>query len=470
MARRIQSDSGARQQAHAQHLPLGRRSRHWERLVPLLAALLMALAFIHTTTAAHADAPHISTIHFAAEVAPASARFVTSAIAHAQSDGTALVVIEVDTPGGDLDSMNRIIEAELASTVPIAVYVSPSGGHAASAGALVALAAPIVAMAPNTRIGASSPVSFTGQDLPATLRAKVTNDLSAQIRRLQQSYGRNTDLAEKMVTAASALDDQQAVQDNVVNLDAPTLTDMLSRIDGETVTLANGTITTLKLAGLPVQPLDPTVLDQIDAVVLDPNVLFLLFIVAAVCIYLELSHPGAIVPGTVGAIALLVFLYGAGSLSPNWAGLALMLLAIILLAVDVRAPTHGVLTVGALISLVAGSLIFFNTGPADQAVNPWIVVAVAAGVGALAVVVLRYAWMARRARVDTGREGLIGQVATVIVPLTPDGRVRVLGEDWSATLIAPQTGVGGPERLERGARVRVVDVQGLRLRVWSEEA
>lgn len=443
--------------------------RRWGRLLPLVATLLTALALVGVSTSAHADAPHVSTIHFAAEVAPASARYVTGAIDRAQSDGSALVVIELDTPGGDLDSMNRIIESELASKVPIAVYISPSGGHAASAGALVALAAPIVAMAPDTRIGASSPVSFTGEDLPATLRTKVTNDLSAQIRRLQQSYGRNPDPAEKMVTAATALDDQQAVQQNVVNLSAPALSDLLSRIDSQSVTLSNGTTTTLNLAGLPVEPLDPTLRDQIDAVLLDPNVLFLIFIIAAVCIYLELAHPGAIVPGTVGGIALLVFLYGAGSLSPNWAGLALMLLAIILLAVDVRAPTHGVLTVGALISLVAGSLIFFNTGPADQAVNPWIVVGVAVSVGVLAVVVLRYALMARRGKVDTGREALIGQVATVIVPLAPDGRVRVLGEDWSATLVAPGKAGAMPDRVEKGARVRVVDVQGLRLRVRPED-
>jgi membrane-bound serine protease (ClpP class) len=435
----------------------------------VLSVVTVLLATAHAS-AARASGGHVDTAVFNSQVDPAAVHFLTDGstgvIHRAEQDGAAALVIQIDTPGGDIESMQRIVEAELSSTIPIITYVSPSGGSADSAGTFVALAAPIVAMAPGTRIGAASPIQDTGQDLPPTLKAKVTNALVATMTSLQKTFGRNVDLAVQAITQARSYDDQQAISSHLVNLGANSVTDLLSQVDGQSITLANGTTSTLAVANLPVQTLDPTPLDQIDALLFDPTVQFILFIVAAVCIYLELSHPGAIVPGTVGGIALLLFLYGAGSLNPNWAGLALMLLAIVLLAVDVRAPTHGVLTLGALISLVVGSLLFFNTGPSDQSVSPWLIFGTAAGVGAVSLLVLRYAILSRRAPVDTGTQGLVGQTATVIQPLAPDGRVRVLGEDWAASLSAPRD--GGPDRVETGERVRVARVDGLRLMVRPE--
>lgn len=445
-------------------------ARHpWARVGSLglvLVALVSVVTAIFTSQPARADAPHVDSLVFASNVNPAATEFVGGAIDAAQTDGATALVIQLDTFGGDLASMQTIREKELGSKIPIIVYVSPAGAHADSAGALLALAAPIVAMAPGTRIGAASPVDVTGADLSATEKAKVTNALVAQVDSDQTTYGRNVAFAEQMVTSARAFDAPDAVVDKVVNYQAQTLADLLSNVNGTSITLANGSAVTLSVAGLPVQTIQPSARDSLFALLLDPTVLFLLFVVALVCIYLELSHPGAIVPGTVGAIALVLFLIGAGSLSPNWAGLALMLLAIVLLAVDVRVPTHGVLTAGALISLVVGSLLFFNSGPPDQAISPYLVVGLAAGVGIIALIVLRYALAARRAKVDTGGERLVGQIATVIVPLTPDGRVRVLGEDWSAVLDTPA--IGHEDRMEAGARVRIMRVDGLRLRVIPE--
>jgi membrane-bound serine protease (ClpP class) len=428
----------------------------------LVAAMLVAGAFV--SPRALAASPHVDLVRFTTDVDPAAARYVGGAIDRAQQDGASALVIEIDTFGGDLASMQTIREKELGSTVPIIVYVAPSGAHADSAGALLALAAPIVAMASGTRIGSASPVTSTGQDLSETERAKVTNALTAQVRADQSLYGRNVDAAVAMVTDASAYDASEAVAQNVVNLEADTLDELLAQVEGTSVRLANGTTATITTQGAVVQTLDPTPADQFFNVLLDPTVLFILFLVAAVCIYLELAHPGAIVPGTVGAIALLLFLFGAGSLNPNWAGLALMLLAIVLLAVDVRAPTHGVLTTGALICLVAGTLIFFNTGPSDQAVNPWLIYGTAAGVGVIALVVIRYAIRLRNAKVDTGGDRLVGQLALVISALAPEGRVRVLGEDWSARLVGG-SGAGVAPRAEAGTSVRIVAVRGLTLDV-----
>jgi membrane-bound serine protease (ClpP class) len=189
----------------------------------------------------------------------------------------------------------------------------------------------------------------------------------------------------------------------------------------------------------------------------DPTVLFLLFVVAATCLYIELAHPGAIVPGVIGALTLILFLFSAGSIQPNWAGLALMLLAVVLLAIDVRAPTHGFLTVSALVSLVIGALIFFDTGSDGQELNPWALVGAVVALGAISITILSFAIRAQRRPVTTGVEGLIGKTATVIVALVPAGRVRLLGENWAARLVSGE----GPARI--GESVRITGIDGITL-------
>jgi membrane-bound serine protease (ClpP class) len=427
-----------------------------------VCALTLTSALLRGTPTAAAAAPHVDTLTFNADVDPASARFVTGAISTARDDGAALLIIEMDTPGGDLESMKTIGQAILASKAPVAVYVTPAGGRAASAGALIAYTAPIIAMAPGTRIGAASPIDSAGNNLPSTLDTKVKNDLLAMVRSAQGAYHRSVDPAEKTVTDAASFTDAEALANGMVNLRASSRADLLGQLDGKTITLFDGTSVTLQTAGLPVTVLTPTIADTLQAFFFDPTVLFLLFIVAAVCIYLELAHPGAIVPGTIGAIALLLFLLGAGSLNPNWTGLALMLLAIVLLAVDVRVPTHGVLSAGALISLALGSFIFFDTGAnsSGQTLSPVIIGGVVIGVGLIALFVLQYAIRSQRWPIRTGSAGLVGQQATVLTPLAPDGRVRVLGEDWAARLAQPEPNA---PTLEPGARVRVVRVEGLRV-------
>ena len=431
--------------------------------VALLALAGVTVAAVPAVPAVHAAAPHVDVVAFDQEVDTASARFLTGAIQTARDDGAALLIIEMDTPGGDLDSMKTIAQAILASPVPIVVYVTPAGGRAASAGALIAYSAPIIAMTPGTRIGAASPVDSTGDNLPSTLDTKVKNDLLAQVRSTQGAYHRAVDPAEKTVTDAVSFTDQEALANGMINLRASSRANLLQQLDGATITLFNGKTITLHLAGLPVTTLAPTFADQVIAFFLDPTVLFLLFIVAAVCIYLELAHPGAIVPGTIGAIALLLFLLGAGSLQPNWAGLALMLLAIVLLAVDVRVPTHGVLSVGALISLALGSFIFFDTGVSGggQPLSPIIITGVVIGVGIIALIVLQYAIRSQRWPVQTGSAGLVGQRATALTSLAPEGRVRVLGEDWAARLAHPDA----TPVIEPGAAVRVIRVEGLKVLV-----
>jgi membrane-bound serine protease (ClpP class) len=431
-------------------------------LSALFAGALFLLQTAFVTPTARADGPHVDVVAFNRNVDAAGARYLTDAIQTAENDGALALIVTIDTTGGDIDSMETIVKAELAATVPIISYVSPQGAQAASAGSFIALAAPVAAMAPNTRIGAASPVDVSGGDLGSTLKAKVEQDLEALIRSIQTDYQRNVTAAEQMVSSAAAYTDAEAMTTGLITLQASSLDNLLSQLEGFNGVYANGDTFTLNLAGLPTQTLEPSLANTVETYLFDPNVLFILFVVAAICIYLELSHPGAIVPGVVGALTLAVFLIGSLGISPNWGGLALMLLAIVLLAVDTRAPTHGVLTAGALISLVAGALIFFDTGsnPGAPGVNLYMVIGVAIGVGLIALIVLRAIIAAQTRRVTTGVESYKGQIATVTEPVAPVGRVTLKGENWAAQLASVET-----KPLPLGSRARVVGVHGLTLLV-----
>ena len=425
--------------------------------------ILLALMFIPRT--ASADTYHVDVMVLNSDIGPASLRYLKNSVAAAEQDRAQALVIEIDTPGGDLESMKSMIQAELSSTVPIISYVSPVGGRAASAGAFVALAAHIAAMAPTTRIGASSPVTGTGADIDKTLLSKIENDLVASITGIQNHYHRNAQLAAAMVTKAASYDDQVAVNNHIVDYEASDLAALLKEVDssatGKAITLESGNAVILHTAEASVVTLQPSLFDQVYNLLLDPNVIFLLFIVAVIGLYLEISHPGVILPGVVGSIALLLFLFGVGSLSPNWAGLALMILAFVLLVLDVKLPTHGVLTVGAVISLVFGAFIFFNSGGPYNGpqVNPLVVYSMAGLIGLIGLTLVTFIVRAQRRRVNTGVEGMIGAIATALTPLLPEGRVRYRGEDWAAIVEAPTTSV------DAGSEVQIVAVEGLRLHV-----
>jgi membrane-bound serine protease (ClpP class) len=438
------------------------------RLLRLTFLALLCLGFFAVvgslrSPTAHANGPHVDIVTIDGEVDPTSTHYLTDAIDQAREDGASAIVLKLDTPGGDLDSMKTDVEKELASSTPILAWVGPQAAQAASAGTFLALAAPIVAMAPNTRIGAASPVTGSGDNLPSALDAKVKHDLTSLISSLQNTYHRNAAPAEAAVNEAESFNDTEALANGMVNLQSSSVDDLLAQVDGRDVTLSNGQTITLRTAGAAQMEIEPTLANRVQGFLADPTVLFLLFILAAACIYIELSHPGAIVPGVIGALALILFLFSAGSIQPNWAGLALMLLAIVLLAIDVRAPTHGFLTAAALISLVIGALIFFDTGsnPEGQGLNPWALVGAVAALGAISITILSFAVRAQRRAVTTGVEGLIGKTATVIVALTPSGRVRLLGENWGARLVGDHADTEAPIRT--GQSVRITGIDGITL-------
>lgn len=429
----------------------------------LLLALLLTLGWISRPAVASVapGSSIVDVVQLNTQIDAASQHFLTTAITTAGSDGARALILEVNTPGGAIDAMQAIMTAELNSAVPIISYVTPSGAYAASAGALVTLAAHIAAMAPSTTIGASSPVSGDGSDLPATEKAKVESVLTTDITNIQQRYGRNAALAVRMITSAASYGDQQARTAGIINLTAGSVSDLLNQVSGRSVTLVGGRQVLLQTAGASAREIGQSPLDSLYGLLIDPNVVFLLFVIAMLGIYIEISHPGLIVPGVVGAIALLLFLFGAGSLSPNWAGLALMALACVLLILDVRLPTHGALTVGAVISLVVGALLFFNSGGPYQGVhvNPLVVYIMGILVGGLGFYVVTVVVRTRRAPVTTGTEGMIGERVTALTPLLPEGRVSYGGENWAAVLDPPTVTV------DTGSELRIVSVDGLLLHV-----
>jgi membrane-bound serine protease (ClpP class) len=420
---------------------LGQR---WPRLLVVLCGvvLLLLAEAAFASPRASAAGEHVDVMTLAADISPASLRFLNSAVDTAQSDGAQALIIQLDTPGGDLDSMKAMVQKELAATVPIVVYVSPEGGRAASAGLFVTLAANVAARAPQTRIGASSPVDINGGDIPSTLNAKITNDLVAQVddlcnRRLNPAGCRP--LAEQAIKTAQSYPVETAVQQGLVDLQANTLSDLLNQsapngLDGWQVTLGSGQTVTLHTAGVPQQTIQQGLGDSLFGFLLDPNIAFILLILAGIGIYLEISHPGAVVPA----------------------------IGFVLLILDVRLPSHGVLTVGALLALVLGSLLFFNGSGniGAPSLNPAVFGVMLALVAAIAGAVLLGVIRSRRLPVTTGKEAIIGQVATVVEPLEPVGRVKLLGEDWAArNVLAP----GAP--IEAGRKVRVMEVKGLTLYV-----
>jgi membrane-bound serine protease (ClpP class) len=315
-------------------------------------------------------------------------------------------------------------------------------------------------MAPGTTIGASSPVTSTGGDIGNTEKAKIENVLISDMTSIQNRYNRSVDPALKMITGAQAYTDVQASQNNIIDLRASSLSDLLSQVNGRSVTLNSGQVT-LHTTGIGIQTISASTFDTLYSLLLDPNVIFLLFIVAVIGLFVEISHPGIILPGVVGAISLILFLFGAGSISPNWAGLALMALAFVLLVLDVKLTTHGVLTLGAIASLIFGALLFFNSGGpySGSQVNTALVISMAGFVGLLGLYVVTIIVRIRRQRVTTGTEGMIGAIAIATTPFLPDGRVDYEGENWSAVLDNPATS------LDPGSEVRIVSVEGLRLHV-----
>jgi membrane-bound serine protease (ClpP class) len=419
-------------------------------------ALLVALAsLVFVGGAAGATSPRVLAITFGPdlEINPVTQDYLTSKLSHAADAGYDAAVILLDTPGGLSTSMKTIYQAELKSKVPVIVYVSPEGARAASAGVWVAQAADVLAMSPTTNIGSSTPIDSSGQNLGSDLRRKVVNDAVASLTALAAANHRNTTWPEKAVREASNLTAEEALKMNVIDFIAPTLPALLNKLDGYQTKNAQRPFT-LHLAGAHIDTVKPGFFTRFLNTIINPNLISLLFLLGIVGLIFEVLHPGVVLPGALGAVSLVLALYGFSVLTPSWGGVALMLLGIALLVVDLHAPTHGVLTAGGLISLLFGLALLFQNEPGVYRVNLWLIVGIGGAIAIFWTFATGKALAAQRLPVETGLQTMIGQRAEVRGP----GLVFVDGALWQAQ-------AADDSELVPGEHVEVAAVDGLRLTV-----
>ena len=431
-------------------------------LVALVAVLVAIVSFaIVSLTSARADAPRVTVLRIDGVINVFTADYITGALDSAKASGSSLVVIGMDTPGGIDSSMRRIIQAILASPLPVAVYVSPSGGRAASAGLYISQSADVLAMAPGTNIGSAHPVFLdasgsAGGSGSSVEDQKVLNDSVAYIQGLANLHHRNADWAVDAVKNSVNVTAEKAVELHVADRVSPDMPSLLRDIDGQQLT-KNGQSITVHSAGAVIDEQGMNWSQALLHALADPQVAYLFFLLAILAIGFEVTHPGAILPGVIGVISGLLALVAFESLPVSLAGIALVAFALLLFAADVHAPTHGVLTTGGVLALALGSFLILDAGSPFLEPNIWLAVLPPLGVGLILAFLISRAIAARRRPNTVGVNSLLGAEGEVREDLGPEGGlVMVDGALWQAN---------AEVALSRGARVRVKSVEGLRLMV-----
>jgi len=420
----------------------------------IIVAVLLGLTLVGTAAGATSQ-PRVLAITFGPdlEVNPVTQDYLTGKLSHAAKAGYAAAVVLLDTPGGLSSSMKTIYTAELNAKLPVIVYVSPNGARAASAGVWISQAADVLAMAPTTNIGSSTPIDSSGGNLGSDLRRKVINDAAASLTALAAAHKRNTTWPGKAVRVASNLTAQQALQMHVVDVIAPSLPALLHKLDGYRTKDAQRPFT-LHLANAHIDYEKPGFLTRLLNTLIDPNIISLLFLAGIAGIGFEIFHPGIVLPGALGAVALLTALFGFSVLPISWAGLMLIILGVALLVIDAHVVTHGALTIGGLVSLGVGMIMLFHNAPAPYHTSLPLVLSITLTLGAFWAFALTKAVQVRRRPVTVGPNRVIGSEAVVRTP----GQVFVAGELWRAHR---EDGA----QLVPGEHVQVTDVRGLELTV-----
>src|SRR5919198_1798997 len=412
-------------------------------LFALASVLLVTLVLAGPAGAA--EQPRVLAVEFSNDVNPVTEDYVTGAIDHANDEGYSAVVILLDTPGGLDSSMRNIIKRILDSRVPVVVYVYPPGSRDASAGVFITMAADVAAMAPQTNLGSSSPVSVGGGDIPKTEKAKIENDAAAYIRALAKAHGRNADWAEKAVREAANLPATDALAQNVVDYVEPDLPTLLDAIDGTRVQ-PKGIV--LHTAGAQIDTVQMSLWKRILDTIIDPNIIVLLLSLGTLGITVELFNPGLIFPGTLGAISLIVAFFGLQVLPVSAAGVLLILLAAAFFAAEPFVMSHGALALAGASCFVIGSLMLFDPAGPGYQVSLWVAIAIAGTFALLVMFAVTKIVQARRRRPVTGQEELVGQIGVVRKALDPAGFVFIHGELWQARTDGEPLEVGAPVQVD----------------------
>jgi membrane-bound serine protease (ClpP class) len=415
-----------------------------------------ALALAFALAASAAPAPKVIAVDVYGMVHPVTTEIVSSALRRARSEQAALVIVRLNTPGGLMDAMRDTIEKIVSSPVPVVTFVGPSGVRAASAGFFILEAGDVAAMAPGTNTGAAHPVAAAGGQMDAVMKEKVENDAAAYLRSICEKRGRNVTVAETAVRESKSFTDREALDQHLIDVVEPDERALLNALDGRTITRFDGSQQVLHTAGAVVETYDESLRQRIISAIADPNIAFIILILGALAIYIEFSSPGLIAPGVIGAILVLLGLSAISVLPINWLGAALILLAFILFALEAKFASHGVLAAGAAVAMTLGAVLLINS-PFPEARIHWpTAIAVTLPFSLITAFLVSLAVHARRNKVVTGAEGMIGEIGNAITELEPRGMIFVRGEYWDAVSSRP---------VAAGTPVRVTSMEKLKLTV-----
>jgi membrane-bound serine protease (ClpP class) len=387
---------------------------------------------------------------------PITDEYIGRALAEADRNKDKAVLIELNTPGGLLDSTRNIIEKIVASPVPVIIYVTPSGSRAASAGFFILESADIAAMAPGTNTGAAHPVTITGGKMDDIMKEKIENDTAALMRSVVSKRGRNIEVAESAVRQSKSFTDQEALSQKLIEYIAPSEQDLFKDLQGKPFKRFNGETATLNLVGQPIRMYDLTLKERILAYMMNPNVAFILLAIGALALYAEFNHPGAVVPGTVGVVFILLAIFALNLLPTRFAAIVLILASFVLFALEAKFMTHGVLAIGGIVTMVIGALLLVDAPIPEMRVRLATALAVSIPLGGITATLMSLAIKARRNKIVTGAQGLVGETGMAQTALSPTGKVFVHGELWDAVSSA---------QIAAGQTVVVRKVDGLQLEV-----
>jgi len=436
-------------------------SRNPTRSVYILSLVLVLALLVIFSSRASAE---ILKVTVDDTIQPISEEYIARAIEQARRNGDQAVLIEINTPGGLLTSTSQIIEKITSSTVPVIVYVTPTGAHAGSAGIFILESADIAAMAPGTAAGAAHPVSLIGPfsvKEEDEMKRKVENDTAALIRSVTSKRGRNIEAAESAVRESKSFTDQEALTQHLIDYVASSPEDLFRQMQGKPFRRFDGTSATVNLPGQRIVPFEMTVRERILDALMNPALLLLMLVVGALALYFEFNHPGAVIPGTVGIILLLLAAFAMNLLPIRFAALILMLAAFVMFAAEAKFATHGVLTVGGIVLLTLGALLLIDAPIPEMRVHLLTALAISIPFGLITAFLMTIALKARRNKVVTGAQGLVGEIGVAQTALSPQGKVFVHVELWDAVAASP---------LPVGQMVVVRTVDGLILQVGPLEA
>src|SRR5437867_4853965 len=406
--------------------------------------------------AAQAQAPVIVEIELQDVVHPGRADYVKEDLDHANNVGARAVILRINTPGGLIDSMREIVEAVLSAPVPVITWVGPSGARAASAGFFILVAGDVAVMAPGTNSGAAHPVSATGSKIEDVMEKKIVSDASAYIRSYTAKRGRNAELAELAVTESRSLTAEEALKETLIDAVISDTQGIIEQYDGKEIRRFDDRPVKLQLRGATIQNFEMTTRQRILSRVLDPNLALILALAGLLGLYVEITHPGLIAPGIIGAISLILALFAFNMLPVNWAGAALIVLAIALFVLEATVTSHGLLAIGGIIAMIAGGLMLVE-GPIPQLrVRLSTTLAVTLPLSIITVLLVRLVYLSHRTKSATGGQGMIGEEGVAKTDIHTGGKVLVHGEYWNAFSQTP---------IPAGSRVRVKRVEGLRIEV-----